>query len=54
MMKIICISGKRCAGKDYFADLLSKEHEGSRVYRLADEVKREYAETNDKDFNRLI
>lgn len=54
MMKIICISGKRCAGKDYFADLFSKEREGSRVYRLADEVKREYAETNDKDFNRLM
>lgn len=53
-MKIICISGKRCAGKDYFADFITKEYEGSKVYRLADEVKREYAIANNKDFNRLL
>lgn len=53
IMKIICVSGKRCAGKDYFADLLSQDI-NYKVYRLADEVKREYALCNDKDFNRLM
>ena len=53
-MKIICISGKRCAGKDYFANLLKKKYEDNQVYRLADEVKRKYAAINDKDFNRLL
>jgi len=54
---VICLSGKRKAGKDYVAERLLKELEGLKgveIRRLSEPIKREYARIHQLDFDELL